>query len=768
MADGINEESTGAFDINNYINSALNAKYGRDVSPQDIDPQFSQDDFLRYQQTIGAGAYSPQAVNYNDLIFPSGTLNRPLKVGDYQGQIVGNVPIFTPQPFIFPGAALQYKRDQLRAAAAARARNMAKKVDYKIPTSVVPMYNDKLRNSFMAFIEEAERRADLMTDEYTSGWDMMQNGQGENGRWYRNGVAFFDNMAKKIDYVASMAVKADELGQRGAYLGVDANKTISDVLNYTEDAENLIFDGNESMSDLLQKMDTEVSYLDYAYKAIDKLQADITQSFNAAPEYKNAGKYDAFVQHYFENISPERLKTVAEGIAIAYPNVVGEGKQITVEKLQEQIGAYIGYKKIESLETVSLPQGNNITVNTAEAKDISGVIPYLMSDIQRLTEGKEIRIGNNSIYPKNGVLEVTIGNNKYDVNANDKFAVLKAVMEVNATQSWAAGFGTEYNTANVWNLFQNANYADVKANLNNANFGNPEEALQAIEANTNGKTNPVEIINGTTSGYKNSFRLGNSGMFRFEAANGDAKEFDFKMTVGENSGQTGVFMLASAAPAKLRTAGNGFVSTNDVSVESGNIQYYSDGTYIFFPGYKYKDAGNGYYELVDSEGDHLEFPNSGGNAKVSKQLVTDAIGGSVNNLKNTLKKQPTDVQTQQQEIRPSVTGKYDFTLISKSDSYVEFKQAVTNASSDLFSLGGDNEAAYGIGVIQYLESQTNDPNAKKYLDYIKENGEPGLTTIAIKLGKSNPQLIDELTRMGYSSNLTTRQMWNKINSYYNK
>lgn len=764
MAGENNEESTGGFDINNYINSALNAKYGRDVSPQDIDPQFSQEDFLRYQQTTGAG----NTVNYNDLIFPSGTLNRPLKVGDYQGQIVGNVPIFTPQPFIFPGAALQYKRDQLRAAAAARARNMAKKVDYKIPFSVVPMYNDKVRGIFMNFIEEAERRAESMTDEYTFGWDRMQNGQGENGRWYRNGIAFFDNMVRKIDYVASMAVKADELRQRGAYLGVDANKTISDVLNYTEDAENLIFDGNESMSELLQRMDTEVNYLDYAYKAIDQLQAEVNQHFNEAPEYKNAGKYDAFVQHYFENVDPARISTVAKGIAMAYPNIVGEGKQITTEELEKQIGAYIGYKKIESLETVGLPQGNNITVNTVESKDISAVIPYLMSDIQRLSDGKEIRIGNNSIYPKNGVLEVTIGNNRYDINANDKFAVLKAVMEVNATQSWAAGFGTEYNTANVWSLFNNANYADVKANLNNASFGDPQAVLQAIETNTNGKTNPVDIINGTTSGYKNSFRLANSNMFRFEAASGSAEEFEFKMTVGENAGQSGVFMLASAAPAKLRTAGNGVMSTNDVSVESGNIQYYSDGTYIFFPGYKYKDAGNGYYELVDSEGDHLEFPNSGGNAKVAKTLVTDAIGGSVNNLKATLKKQPEDVKTQQQDIRPSVTGKYDFTLISKSDSYMEFKNAVTSAASDLFSLGGDNEAAYGVGVLQYLESQTNDANAKKYLDYIKENGEAGLTTIAIKLGKSNPQLIDELTRMGYSSNLTTRQMWNKINSYYNQ
>lgn len=563
-----------------------------------------------------------------DMLFAN--QNEQLLKGNYQGSQVGSVPIFGPKSFNSPVPFLIYRRDSLRAAAAAKRKKAMAPQPTKFYNTANPYFNDNLNTlseSNMKYWINFARDYQERTGE--DGWEYLNSGKNEDSIAYRRSLANLDVVARKFDYVTALAADALKREEQGYYSPSGLGDTYRKIIAGFSEFENSIYMNDYNL--LFDLVGQQVNFDKVFFERLDKIQGEIRQTVAADPELSGQDWLVAYKTVLEKNYPEDMLTTIANEMIRSHKDLA-ERQDITVENLVGDMKAYLGGVYQESMQAYSEPRPNvqNVTI---EAKDRSDASSTLASNIKNLyssdsfdkvyEDGYSIkRSGNYVFFNIKGVQRITYLGNTDEIAQN--FA------EVLARDSNLAGIDSEETVSNVKNnLFsgEGANLAGLnQVPVSTAEFNDAKGIMTEFSKGTNDeyRKNPFAATDAFAGKMKTSLMpiVGSGGAFYIANQTVHGTDEDGRQTI-ENTiyydGKTmkGVVIPASVLPSgnNLRaTADNFYNAITDKSVAITDI----GGGMLFIEGYHYTSWEGGQYHIQNENGT-LEFSK---NEKVNVPMKT--------------------------------------------------------------------------------------------------------------------------------------------------
>lgn len=634
------EQSAGG---NNYefVNSLLSGSM--DSSPDVTDPSMIYSGYNEDVYNNSAKAFGGlRSENYLNLLYPN--MNQQLLKGNYQGSIVGSVPIFTAKDNISPLAMMAYRRDQLRAASYAALQDQLKPAKWEIPTTKIPMYSDKIRESFVSGMKYWDEVATQITRKTgQDGWKVLESGKTEYGIMYRNFLSSMNGLANKFDYIALYAAKQQDLREKGFYVGIDTDKTLGEVFQGAENVENFVY--NDDIGSLIDRLGAQMNFNSVLYDAIKTMESDVKQTYSSDPTFSDANM-KAWVVKYLESddaTGRNRLDAIADNLIAQYPTLA-DGQDITKDKIKSWISAYTGVKDIQTLNVQNIPKTQTIMQVTPDNTDAMAAGAF--ADINDLGKGNTFIGDKGTMKRVGGLIEANIDGTPVLVNPANTDAVLRYML-------LAKGYTAEkidQMSVNLKSQFQ-AEYANAFNNLT----GTPQETQDKITAVQNAYksniNNPTQMVNSLVAenGYglpvPNTPSLYITGMKDLESPDKDEYGVTRQYTVqiGDLQNVKGVILPISSQTLgnyanNVRTTSEGIQNT--ISIGEGSLTFYKTGDYIVIPDAVYSQATEKGKGLTTSKvlinGEPLQIDNK--DIFVSNQTYKNLAYSSANNVVQSYKK----------------------------------------------------------------------------------------------------------------------------------
>ena len=571
-------EQTSSNPISNFFDATLKDNTAI-TDPRQIASDYTDEDMAAYAQTVGG------VDAYSKLLLPN--QQQDILKGNYQGSVVGNVPIFTAKDIVSPLPFMAYRRDQLRAAAYKKMQEQLKPANYEFPFTKIPMYGDKLRESFTNGIKYFDEIATQITrTSGVDGWKVLESGKGEYGIMYRNFLASTKGLVDGFDYLGSYALKQKELADKGFYVGINSAKTIEDIFSAADDVENFVY--NRDIGELIRQAGAELNFNSALYDAISKSEATAWQTFKADPANSNAD-FSVWKKQYWEGRTDEDIKGIAGNLIRQYP-AIAKSQNIDEATVTGWIRDYTGTKDIQSADISTVPR--NQILQAPQTEDISPYTTDMWLTFDNLNKGDRVAGTQGRWMEKDGgvvrlfdgkeVKEISAGNMTelagFMLEMKGYDAKTKAQIMTNLTSQEQSG------TAFSFNSFQenNAAQSETLSGIYKANEGNAVTMFKSIKAADN-----------------SSYFLPNSTMTKIQDANEATSKNgvsrSITVTYGDKKDIKGAIMPASLL-ATVTASPDGSIIQKDGT----KLSYYKDGDNIIIPDVNYfKSEGKPYYEIYD-------------------------------------------------------------------------------------------------------------------------------------------------------------------------
>ena len=687
-------EQTSSNPISSFFDATLKDNTAV-TDPRQIAGDYTDADMAAYGETIGG------VDAYSKLLFPN--QQQDLLKGNYQGSVVGSVPIFTAKDIVSPLPFMAYRRDQLRAAAYKKMQEQLKPANYEFPFTKIPMYGDKLRESFTNGISYFDEIATQITrTSGVDGWKVLESGKGEYGIMYRNFLASTKGLVDGFDYLGSYALKQKELADKGFYVGIDASQTIEDIFSAADDIENFVY--NRDIGELIRKAGAELNFNSALYDAISKSEATAWQTFQADPDNSNAD-FSVWKKQYWEGRTDEDIKGIAGNLLRQYP-AIAKSQNIDESTVIGWIRAYTGTKDIQSADISTVP--SNQILQQPASEDISPYTTDMWLTFDNLNKGDRVAGTQGRWMEKDGgVIRMFDGKDVKEISAGNMTEIAGFMLEMkgydaktkarimtNLTSQEQSG------TAFSFNSFQenNAALSETLSGIYKTNEGNSVSMFKAVKAADN-----------------SSYFLPNSTMTKIQDANESTSKNGLSrsitVTYGDKKDIKGVIIPASLL-ATVTASPDGSIIQQDKT----KIAFYKDGDNIIIPEVNYyKAEGKPYYEIYDKNNKPI-LNSKNQTVKIPVKEVDAYLTSPVKNKIETYKSN-NQIQSGTYGIENNVVGK---------EPYATNVQDVPSAKYQYTrKLPGSGDTDKGLAV-QYTEETMRE--AVGAWDYIIQNVE------------SNPQL----------------------------
>jgi hypothetical protein len=692
-------EQTQSNPISSFFDSTLKDNTAI-VDPRQISNDYTDEDMAAYGSTVGG------VDAYSKLLFPN--QQQDILKGNYQGSVVGNVPIFTAKDIVSPLPFMAYRRDQLRAAAYKKMQEQLKPANYEFPFTKIPMYGDKLRESFTNGIKYFDEIAtQISRTSGVDGWKVLESGKGEYGIMYRNFLASTKGLVDGFDYLGSYALKQKELADKGFYVGINSAKTIEDIFAAADDVENFVY--NRDIGELIRTAGAELNFNSVLYDAIKNSEATAWQTFKSDPANSNAD-FSVWQKQYWEGRTDADMIGIANNVIRQNP-AIAKSQGIDEKTVVGWIRDYTGTKDIQSADISTVPR--NQILQAPATEDISPYTTDMWLSFDNLNKGDRVAGTQGRWMEKDGgvvrlfdgkeVKEISAGNMtelaSFMLEMKGYDAKTKAQIMTNLTSQQQSG------TAFSFNSFQENNEAKSEelSGIYKSNEGNSVSMFKAVKAADN-----------------SSYYLPNSTMTKIQDANEATSKKGISrsitVTYGDKKDIKGAIMPASLL-ATVTASPDGSI----VQKDGTKLAYYKDGDNIIIPEVNYfKAEGKPYYEIYDKNNEPIRNSKN----ETVKIPIKEVDAYLTSPVKNKIETYKTNNQLQSgvYGIDKNVVGKEEFAtnvqdVPSSKYQYTRKLPAPGDTGKGLSVQYTEETMREAVGAWSYiLENKDTNPQLKAYYD----------------------------------------------------